>query len=172
VYKVLFLVVVAVLMVGCASNEEKALVETFKKELSYSKNLLKTEKAQFLDENNITKVLLTATYLYAISSEKIDKRDEEFVIGLQFEDENTSFESSDFTLKLDNNESKNLVKLEVEDERLKGISFVSKWGEYYLLTFKHTEKTKFNLVFESETYGMRTLHFAKKAKYVYTKTGF
>jgi hypothetical protein len=161
--------IVTILIVGCTSKEEKALAATFKKELSYNKYLLKTEKAQLLDENNVTKVLITATYLYTANSDKNDTRDEEFIVGFQFEDENASFDNDDYNLTLDNNVSKSLVLLEVDDARLKEISFVSQWGMYYLLTFEHTKKTRFTLVFNSKVYGNKKLKFSKKAKYVFTK---
>ena len=70
------------------------------------------------------------------------------------------------------NESIESVMLEENDIKLKGISFVSGWGTYYHLTFKHTKKTSFPLVFNSKLYGKKTLNFAKKAKYVFTKKGF
>jgi hypothetical protein len=164
--------IVTILIVGCTSKEEKALAATFKKELSYNKYLLKTEKAQLLDENNVTKVLITATYLYTANSDKNDTRDEEFIVGFQFEDENASFEDEDYSLTLDNNVSIKTILLDEGDERLKEISFISEWGEYYHLTFKHSKRTRFPLVFNSKTYGKKKLNFAKKAKFVYTKKGF
>jgi hypothetical protein len=73
-------------LAGCTSPKEKALMESYQKNVDYHKQLQKTEKIQ-LYENNLTKLVLTATYLYKPNFEKFDQRDEEFIIGLHLEDE-------------------------------------------------------------------------------------
>jgi hypothetical protein len=73
-------------LAGCTSPKEKALMESYQKNVDYHKQLQKTEKIQ-LYENNLTKLVLTATYLYKPNFKKFDQRDEEFIIGVHIEDE-------------------------------------------------------------------------------------
>lgn len=61
-------------------------MQSYKQNVDYHKQLQKTEKIQ-LFENNVTKAVLTATYLYTPTFEKKDTRDEEFIFGIHFEDE-------------------------------------------------------------------------------------
>ncbi len=73
-------------LVGCTTSKEDALIRSYKQKVDYHKQLQKTEKIQFFD-NDVTKVVLTATYLYTPTFEKKDTRDEKFIIGIHFEDE-------------------------------------------------------------------------------------
>jgi len=74
------------LLSGCATTKEKALMHSYQENIEYHKQLQKTEKIQ-LFENNVTKMMLTATYLYTPNFKKYDQRDEVFIIGLHLEDE-------------------------------------------------------------------------------------
>ncbi|AKF24849.1 hypothetical protein YH65_05190 [Sulfurovum lithotrophicum] len=164
----------SLLLGGCSSKEEKALLQVYNKEKVYYKKLLHTEKAQLYDANE-TKVLLTATYLYSqtdVPKEK-DKRDEVFIIGLYMEDEEVArFTAGDFNLTLNGETPKSVKILKKADKRLKNIPFITDWGDYFEVVFPYTLSMKFDLVFNSETYGVKKLHFAKKAKYVFTKEAF
>lgn len=155
-----------VLLLGCTSKEETALMESYTQKIHYHKKLQKTEKIQ-LYENNVTKIMLTATYLYTRTTDKNDTRDEPFIVGIHVEDETD--EDLKYSLLLNGKEAKTIQELNVNDPRLKELSFISEWGDYYLVTFPHIESKKVTLVFESEKYGKGTLHFAKVAKYVLTK---
>ena len=73
-------------LVGCTTSREDALIQSYQQKVDYHKQLQKTEKIQLFD-NNVTKIVLTATYLYRPNFEKNDLRDEEFIIGIHFEDE-------------------------------------------------------------------------------------
>ena len=75
-----------VLLLGCTSKEETALMESYTKKINYHKQLQKTEKTQ-LYENNVTKVMMTATYLYTPTEDKNDTRDEAFIVGVHLENE-------------------------------------------------------------------------------------
>ncbi len=228
-------------LVGCTTSKEAALIQSYQQKVDYHKQLQKTEKIQ-LFENNVTKAVLTATYLYTPSFEKKDTRDEEFIIGIHFEDEgvdsivdmmgirdaedikkmkekkqkesehvkNSLFaditkliglrdkNENNETITIDdkkknsdkNNTEENnttvpmygltlnkkkaikITALNQNDERLKNIAYVTEWGNYYLVTFEHTNSKRFSLVFNSEQYGKGTFSFAKVAKYIYTKKGF
>ena len=164
----------SLLLTGCTSKEEKALLQVYKKEKAYHKKLLQTEKAQLYDENE-TKVLLTATYLYTqtdVPKEK-DKRDEVFIVGLYMEDEESAhFNAEDFNLTLNGKTPKHVRILKKSDIRLKNIPFITEWGDYFEVVFPHTSSARFDLVVDSNTYGMKKLHFAKKAKYVFSKEAF
>jgi hypothetical protein len=151
--------------VGCTSDKDDLLLQTFTNKLDYHKELKQTEKVQ-LYENNITKAMLTATYLYTSNFENNDTRDEEFIVGVHLEDEAmSSIGKYGYSLTLNTQAPKKVEPLSQNDRRLKHISFVTDWGSYYLVTFPHVSKKSFNLIFESERYGNGVLHFAKLAKY-------
>ena len=158
-----------VLLLGCTSKEETALMESYTKNINYHKQLQKTEKTQ-LYENNVTKVMLTATYLYTPTSDTNDTRDEAFIVGIHMSDEASS--ELNYSLLLNGTAAKNVQELSTDDIRLKELSFISDWGEYYLITFPHMKSQKLTLVFESVRYGKGELYFAKVAKYILTKEAF
>jgi len=161
-----------VLLAGCASKEEKALIKVYETKKSYHQQLQKTEKIQLYDGNN-TKALLTATYLNEHHIDKEYKPDEVFVVGIYIEDmEEAPFGREGYRLTLNGAAPKSIQKLAADDPLLKHISFVSEWSYFYLITFPHTTSKSFKLIFESELYGKGKLHFAKVAKYVLTKEIF
>ena len=171
---VIALCLFSLLISGCSSKEEKALLQVYNTKKDYHKKLLQTEKAQLYDGNE-TKVLLTATYIYIQTDlpKEEDKRDEVFIVGLYMEDETAEhFSSEDFNLTLNGEMPKSVKILKQSDKRLKDIPFITDWGDYFEVVFPHTASAKFDLVFNSETYGVKKLHFAKKAKYVFTKEAF
>ena len=171
---VLAICTVSLLLAGCSSKEEKAFLQVYNKEKVYHKKLLQTEKAQLYDGNE-TKVLLTATYLYTQTEvpKAEDKRDEVFIVGMYMEDEEVAhFTAGDFNLTLNGKTPKSVVILKRSDERLKNIPFITNWGDYFEVVFPHTSNERFDLVVNSEIYGKKNLHFAKKAKYVFTKEAF
>ena len=94
-YVLLFLSIL--LIVGC-SSKEKSLMKEMKTHKIYYKMLQKTEKVMLL-KNNITKVILTATYLYVptMHTERNDAN-ETFIIGLYLEDEEVDSLSDIFDL--------------------------------------------------------------------------
>jgi hypothetical protein len=67
---------------------------------------------------------------------------------------------------------KSVKQLKIGDPRLKDISFKSEWSKFYLITFPHTKKRSFKLIFESDFYGNGELKFAKVSKFVLTKQAF
>ena len=160
------------LLFGCTSKKEEELMQAYRDKVNYHKLLQKTEKTQ-LYENNVTKVMLTATYLYTPNYEKNDTRDEVFIVGMHLEDEASEYPAvQEYNLTLNEQASKEVKGLALDDEQLKDISFVSEWGSYYLVTFPHVSSKKLTLVLDSEEYGKGVLHFAKVAKYVLTKKSF
>jgi hypothetical protein len=168
------LCLLSLLFAGCSSKEEKALLQVYNKEKVYHKKLLQTEKIQLYDSNE-TKVLLTATYIFEQSDVKKedDRRDEVFIVGFYIEDETVrDLLAEDFNLTLNGTLPKSVKVLKRSDKRLKKIPLVTEWGDYFEVVFPHTQSTKFDLVFSSEMYGKKKLHFAKKAKYVFTKEAF
>ena len=226
-------------LVGCTTSKEDALMQSYQQKVDYHKQLQKTEKIQ-LFENNVTKAVLTATYLYTPNFKKYDQRDEQFIVGVHLEDEsetdlkdiieifgirdtddikkmrdkqkmesevvpNSLYDdmmslvgtSKNNNVKTTNKKQKNkkiskkkknkvkkyglilqgenaiqIKALSKNDKRLKDIAYVTDWGNYYLVTFEHTNSKRFSLVFESDKYGKGTFSFAKVAKYIYTKKGF
>jgi hypothetical protein len=183
------------LLGGCVSKEEQRLINTFEKQKNYHKRLIKTEKIQ-LYEDNFTKVILTATYLNRNSrakegeedsflnyinpfeifedrAKRIPQTDEKFIVGIYIDDElEENNDLYDFNLTLNGKEPKMIRPLDKNDPRLKDISFVSDWSQFFYVVFPYVKTERFNLVFHSEKYGKGILNFAKKAKFIYTKKAF
>lgn len=74
-----------VLMSGCSSKEENQLMEAYSTKMMHYKKLQQTEKL-LLYENNITQVVLTATYLYDKGEDRGSENNETFIIGLNIAD--------------------------------------------------------------------------------------
>lgn len=96
-----------VLIVGC-SSKDKSLMKDVRTHQTYYKMLQKTEKVM-LTEDNITKAILTATYLYTptMHSKRSDAN-ETFIVGLYLEDEELDSLGDIFELysKADNEDKK------------------------------------------------------------------
>ena len=207
-YKIFIMIITLVFFVACTSKEQQALMETYDKEKNYHMQLQKTEKTQLYD-GQVTKAMLTATYLFEQSVDKNDTRDEVFIVGIYIEEDEydtfdeVSFEEDDYTLVLrdvpikksktkkekskENKRKKDKTKkdedkkdklpksiklLKEGDPLLKDISFKSEWSKFYLVTFPHTKKRSFKLIFESDFYGRGELKFAKVSKFVLTGQAF
>jgi hypothetical protein len=162
ILKWFLLLLISLFLIGCTSAKNEDVLLSFKNYLDYHKILKKTEKIQLYD-NNETKVMLTATYLYTPTFENNDTRDEVFVVGIYFEDEIIS--AKKYHLTLNGKPAKVLKLLDKGDSILENISFITSWGSYYLVTFPHVHRKSFELVFESNDYGKGVLHFSKVAKY-------
>jgi len=179
-YKIFLGLMAVVLFVGCSSKEEKALLKSYEENIKYHKYLQQTEKTE-LYENNVSVAILTATYMYTPNFEKNDTRDEVFIVGVQFEnndnaminfDKNvTSSNQNEYILTLNKKQAISVVPLNADDKRLHRLSFIADWGDYYEVKFPHAG-SRFSLVFENAFYGKGKLKFSKKAKFVYTKKGF
>jgi len=170
--KLLTLIAALLLLNACSTKEQEDLFKVYEKEKNYHNTLLKTEKVQLYD-GQVTKAVLTATYLFTHTEDLNDTRDEEFIVGVYIEDEEQSrLNAAGYTLTLDGTEPKSVAALKKDDPLLKYVSFKADWSEFYLITFPHTSKKSFNLLFESELYGTGKLHFAKVAKYVLTNEPF
>ncbi len=157
------------LLLGCTSKQETGLIQDYSQKVTYHKQLQKTEKIQ-LYKDNVTKVMLTATYLYTPNFEKHDTRDEVFIVGVSMEGQaGGALNSEGNRLTLNGKRAKTIKALSLEDERLKAVSFVTPWSSYYLVTFPHESSKKITLLFENTLYGKGELHFAKVAKYVLNK---
>jgi hypothetical protein len=160
------------LLLGCTSKQETDLFQGYSEKVTYHKQLQKTEKTQ-LYQDNVTKVMLTATYLYTPNFENHDTRDEVFIVGVSMEGQaGGALDSEGNRLTLNGKRAKAVKALSQEDERLKALSFVTPWSSYYLVTFPHESSKKITLLFETESYGKGELHFAKVAKYVLSKEAF
>jgi len=160
------------LLLGCTSKQETDLMQGYSEKVNYHKQLQKTEKTQ-LYQDNVTKAMLTATYLYTPNFENNDSRDEVFIVGLYLEDKASGqINTGENSLTLNGKTAKEVKALSMNDERLKELSFVTPWSSYYLVTFPHESNKKITLVFESKLYGKGELHFAKVAKYVLNKEAF
>ena len=193
-YKIFVMIIALVIFAACTSKEQKTLMQTYEKEKNYHMQLQKTEKTQLYD-GQVTKAMLTATYLFEQSVDKNDTRDEVFIVGIYIEEneddafDEDSFEEDEYTLVLrdvprkksktqkdktkeDKTKKdklpKSIKQLRIGDPLLKDISFKSEWSKFYLVTFPNTKKKSFKLVFESYFYGKGELKFAKVSKFVLT----
>jgi hypothetical protein len=166
----LWLLISIALLLGCSSKEQKILMQNYKEEITYHKQLLKTEKVQLYD-GNITTVMLTATYLNRQSINKKESGNERFIVGIYDEESEGSLSLSDgeYTLHLNGHLPKKIKALKKEDTRLKHISFVSEWSHFYLIEFPHSSHKSLTLVLKSNMFGKGKLHFAKVAKYILKK---
>ena len=160
------------LLNGCASKTDDLISQQFQSHKTDYKNLQKTEKVQLYD-HNVTKALLTATYLYTRDHTlKKDTRDEVFVVGVYLEEDHLNRLEGAYTLSLDGNQPTEIMPLSKKSDYLKEIPFITEWNSYYLIRFPHTSKKTFKLVFESLRYGKGEMHFAKRAKYVESQKAF
>lgn len=161
-----------VLLIGCVSKNEKDLMDSYSQKINYHKQMQKTEKTQLYQDDE-TKVMLTATYRYTPNFENNDTRDEVFIVGVHLNHKAFgNIESHEYNLTLNGQPPKELERLNLSDDRLKDLSFVTQWSDYYLVTFPHESNKDITLVYEHKKYGKGTLHFAKVAKYVLNKEAF
>lgn len=161
-----------VLLIGCVSKNEKDLMHAYAQKIDYHKQMQKTEKTQLYQDDE-TKVMLTATYRYTPNFENNDTRDEVFIVGVHLNHKAFgNIESHEYNLTLNGQPPKELERLNHSDDRLKDLSFVTQWSDYYLVTFPHESNKDITLVYEHKKYGKGTLHFAKVAKYVLNKEAF
>ncbi len=180
-FKLFFILISVVLFVGCASKKEQALLKSYHDKTEYHKHLQQTENAE-LKEGEQTMGMLTATYMFRPNFDKNDTRDEVFVIGVQLENENatmhfrkkssTNIDEQIYTLTLNGKSAINVRPLSNTDKRLKDLSFITGWNNYYQVTFANTKSKTFNLKFAHPKYGYKLLNFSKVARFVYTKKGF
>ncbi|CAA6826538.1 MAG: Unknown protein [uncultured Sulfurovum sp.] len=116
---------ILVLLTGCASKKEKHLIGSYSEKVSQYKKLQKTESL-LLSENNVTKVVMTATYLYENRFKKDDNESNEtFIIGFYVNSEEIDNDSESMAEILgtrvwpepeDNNETNlTIVKNDISD---------------------------------------------------------
>jgi len=79
---------------------------------------------------------------------------------------------TEYALKLNGKKAISIEKLDVNDERLKGITLLTKWSTYALVQFKYEKSKHLKMVFESPLYGRGRASFSKVAKYVFMKKAF
>jgi len=143
--------------------------------------LQKTEKTQLYNQNNETKATLTAMYLYKPSKFKNDKKQEQFIVGVGLSDveeysikdifglKNVNNPDYLYQLTLNGEKAIDIKKLSIEDSKLENLALISEWNKYYLITFEHSKKKRFKLIYESPLYGKGELYFAKVSKFVFDK---
>jgi hypothetical protein len=190
-------IIAMILLVSCSSKEQDLLMKVHQEKQNQYKYLQKTEKVQF-KESNITKVVVTATYMNEPTSDIDDKSDEVFLIGIYSEDLDVeSLNSEEFNLTLKEVKTKKELEEEKDKEReerkakrlmyealgtndinssvfikkkklavylnpidiklldkdsplLEGISFVSEWSQFYLVTFNHIAGNRLTLQVKSK----------------------
>ena len=168
--RLLYMVPLLFLLIGCTSKNEKTLLHDFKKKQQYHQNLLKTEKLE-INSTNSSKIILTATYL---SDPSKKKGDESFIIGLYSENglddqNNTVSLTKYFTITLNGKKVKNLKELSKIDKRLKNLSFISDWTAVYLVQFPHIYSKKMILNFNGKNSKRGKLVFYKIPRYLLIK---
>jgi len=162
------------LILGCSSKKEKAFMKVYQENKIESKKLQNTEKIQLYNSTkNITKVLLTSTYISKKQKNKKIKNDEIFIIGIYVDDNETqNVNLENFSLRLNGKSPKSIKALSENSKWLKNIPFVFSWTQFYLVHFPYTPKKSMQLTVEDMLYGKGTAHFAKVAKYVLHKKAF
>ncbi len=170
-------------------------MQKYRQQKEYHGKLLKTEKIQLYNDNNTTKAFITATYLNVVRDKNKEnnvtdpllklfmifkpefpndkKENERFIVGIYLDSEvYDELEEGSFALTLNGKKPLKIVPLERNDKRLQRLSFVSTWGDYFMVIFPPIKSEKLNLKFESDLYGTGTIRFAKRARYVYTGKAF
>ena len=194
----LALVCSALLMMGgCASKQEKELMQMYKHHRQYHKTLLKTEKAVFRKSDGATRLSVVATYLpkagdqkdrasrqeaarladlfglFASSSDRVKATEPEtFIVGLYGDETDIDhWNASGIAVTLGGKKPLSVKPLDPNDKRLKALSFVTDWGAFYLVRFPHSRAglMRFDVTFDGEK---KPMIFSKRAKYVYTKKAF
>jgi hypothetical protein len=108
-----------VFLLSCSSKEEDLLMKMHQQKQNQYKYLQKTEKVQF-KENNVTSIIVTATYMNKPTSDIDDKSDENFLIGIYSDAlEIESLTSEEFNLTLREVKTKKELKEEADKERTK-----------------------------------------------------
>lgn len=149
------------LLSGCTSKSEKTLIDTFNQKKDHYRKLIKTEKVQFYDKN-VTKILLTATYLG-----ESDDGKEVFIVGIYRDDDLLDRSLGDLLhLSLNGRSPIETRMLEHQDKRLKELPLLSPWLDYYQLKFPHVAQKRLVMKVITDRYGRAELHFAKIAKYM------
>ncbi len=160
-YYAAIVMVLMLLLDGCSSKTEKTFLQSFEKEKNYHQKLIKTEKLQFY-ENNLTKILLTATYLGEGKAGA-----ESFIVGIYSDDDITAVPGSDdLKLTLNGKQPLKIEPLSPEDDGLKNLSFISEWTSYYRISFPHVESKRLEMKVVTPRFGSGRMHFAKIAKYM------
>jgi len=169
--KFVYMSITIILLIGCSSKEENIFRNNYKKNVMYNHALQKTETMQFYNlENNITKLLITATYHNQKSISKENIGDEVFIFGLSMDDgEKNDFTVKNFSLLLNHKKVKSIKILKEGDTLLKDIAFASTWTKFYIVRFPYTSSKSLKLEIHSERYGRATASFGKVAKYILHK---
>lgn len=154
----------AVFLWGCSADHgQEKLMRQHHARQQYHQQMLKTEKIQFL-ENGQTRVMLTALYLNRNNPEKRSTEDEQFVVGIYAEESPAPLATH---LLLEGIKPKHVTLLDDDDPRLRTVSFKTAWSRFYLVSYPHTPKERFSLVYTDSRCGKGVLHFAKRAKYTF-----
>ncbi|GEM_PF-1771313 len=171
-YKLLIPLTVT-LLVGCSSKEERQLMQHYHAQQHYHKQLQKSEKLQ-LYNNQVTAVVMSATYLNGQVIDRDQHPLERFVVAIYSDEEREQgvLEGEGYRLTLNGKAPQSIEPIDTNDSVVASLSFVSEWSGLYRVTFPHIPKKSLTLTLESTTYGKGSLHFAKVAKYVLTKKPF
>ncbi len=168
------IVIVTLLVLFLTSCENKMLNQLHNKQDFYA-NLQQTQKI-ILSDNNETKAMLSITYLHSKeylkykSSKKQKEKGERFIVGIFFEDTNSSLSmdlNNSYSIRLGRKYPKDIKELSINDDILKNIPMVNNWSKYYLVTFAHKSKKRFNFVLSHKDYGIKRIKFYKVAKYLF-----
>lgn len=168
------IVIIALLVLFLTSCENKMLNQLNKRQDFYA-NLQQTQKIT-LSQDDETKAMLSITYLHSkeylkYQSSKTQKEEgEKFIVGIFFEDTNSSLSmdlNNDYSVRLGRKHPKDIKELSINDDILKNIPMVNNWSKYYLVTFAHKPKKRFNFVLSHQEYGIKRIKFYKVAKYLF-----
>ena len=160
------------LLSACSSKTDDLHMDRLKKNKTAYKHLQKTQKAQLYD-GNTTKAFVTATYLYPPSKRRSgEENDEAFIVGVYSDEDPLNQIGKAYHLTLEGEKPKGILSLPKESPSLNEMPFVTEWSSYYLVTFPHTTRKSFSLVFEHINYGKKEMLFSKVAKYTESKKAF
>ncbi len=168
------IVIVSLLILFLTSCENKMLNQLHNKQDFYA-HLQQTQRITLSKDDN-TKAILSVTYLHSKeylkykSSRKQKEDGERFIIGIFFEDNNSSLSmdlNNSYSIRLGRKIPKDIKELSINDNILENIPMVNNWSKYYLVTFAYKPRKRFNFVFSHQEYGTKRIKFYKVAKYLF-----
>jgi len=161
--KFVYILIFSLLVIGCSSDIDK-LWENHQEHIDYRAKLLKTQKAIFYDQNNTAKVIITATYLQE------NNNTEEFIISIYTDEKIEEDFFKIYTISLNNTPAQQIQPLSKDNKLLNNISFKTKWNRQFLVKFEHIDNDRLFIVFKDPNENEVKLYFAKKAKYLLSKS--
>ncbi|MDD5406084.1 MAG: hypothetical protein PHE73_03975 [Sulfurovaceae bacterium] len=154
--KLISIVIIAGLFLGCASKEEEKLLNDFSQKNIKFQQIQQTQKALYVQDNKVIG-FISALYLQPKNNTLTQKQYEKFVLGIYSENEIVP------KAMLNGKEAINITKLTNDDKNLEGIPLKTKWNRYYMITFMQDDAKKLVLKVSIGYLDDKELYFSKES---------